>query len=219
MPIATNPVFPALGAGALAFPFSRTPVWQNMVQQSVAGVETPLAMWTFPRYRYKVTAAYLRAAVAFGEFQTLIAFFNSVNGRWGVFQYTDPLDNAAGPDQVFGIGDGATTAFQLVRAFGGFVEPVFAVNSVTNVKKNGVVQSSPSNYSVSNKGVVTFTSAPSFGDTLTWTGTFLWFCRFDTDEQEFSMLVASYTGNNSTDTWGPIFTSSDLTFTTVKFGA
>jgi hypothetical protein len=93
------------------------------------------------------------------------------------------------------------------------VEPVFAINAITNLKVAGVAKTNPADYTVSNKGVITFTSPPAVGTSLTWTGTFLWFCRFDQDEYEFDLLVA----NSLTDSYGPIWSTS-LSFTTIKFG-
>ena len=105
-----------------------------------------------------------------------------------------------------------STAYQLVRALGGFTEPVFAPDTVTNIKVNGVVQGS-SLYTVSNKGMVNFLIAPTTGLTVAWNGTFNWYCRFDADNLEFSQITAS------TDSIGPLWESPSVKFTTVKMGA
>lgn len=210
MPIPSNPVFPSLPG--VSFPVVRTAIGRRMRQEAISGAETVSSAWTYARYRYALTYDFLRQAAAFGEIQTLIGFYNQMILSSDVFLYDDPNDDTAPTDQGFGTGDGVTTAFQLVRTFGGFVEPVFAVNAITNIKAAGTIQSGGS-YSVSNKGVVTFNSAPANGAALAWNGTFMWFCRFDDDSIDFQQFTSA------ADFQGPIWLASKLSFTTVKFGA
>lgn len=210
MPVAPNPVFPVLST-SIALPIQRTALWSTLTQESIAGVDNPVQPWTYGRYRYTIPYSVLRAAAAFGQLQTLLGFYNGVGGRAGVFQYDDPQDDTAPTDQPFGTGDGTTTAFQLVRTYGAFVEPVFAVNAVTNVKDNGSVVGGGS-YAVSSRGVVTFNVAPTAGHALTWNGTFLWFCRFDDDKVDFEQFTAAAVSP------GPLWRAK-LSFTTVKFGS
>lgn len=82
---------------------------------------------TLPRYRYSVSYEVLRSSAAYPELQALVGFFNARGGRFDSFLFDDEDDNTI-TDQVFGIGDGSTTAWQAVRSFGGFVEPVDAFN-------------------------------------------------------------------------------------------
>lgn len=212
MPIASNPVFPSTSLPGLGLPVIRTPVWMTLSQQSLAGVDVPNQPWTYPRYRYSLHFEFLRQGAAFGELQNLMGFFNRMAGRYAVFQYDDPQDDTAPTDQAFGTGDSTTVAFQLVRTRGSFVEPVFAVNAVTNVKVATVLQAS-STYSVSNKGVVTFVSPPAAAAALTWNGTFNWFCRFDKDEYDFEQFTVS------SGAGGPLWGLSSMQWTTVKFGS
>ncbi len=77
------------------------------------------------------------------------------------FLYTDATDNTV-IAQSIGTGNGSTTTFQLVRSFGGFVEPILAPNAVTTVYDNGTpvaAISAPTN------GTLTQTSAGSLGAT------------------------------------------------------
>ena len=46
-------------------------------------------------------------------------------------------------------------------------------------------------FTVSNVGVVTFTTAPAVSAALLWSGSFRWLCRLDSDEAEFSEFVSS----------------------------
>lgn len=211
MPVASNPVLPSTSLVGLALPIIRTPIWQTMGQQSIAGVDVPNQPWTYPRYRWSVHFEFLRAGVL-GELQSLMGFYNRMGGRFSVFQYDDPQDNTSPTDQVFGTGDSTTVAFQLVRTRGSFVEPVFAVNVMTNVKVATILQGS-STYTVSNKGVVTFNTPPANLSSLTWTGTFLWFARFDKDEYDFEQFTINAGAG------GPLWSVSSMQWTSIKFGA
>lgn len=133
-------VFPSLPG--IAFPVKRTPQWKTRVQQAISGKETRIADWSAPRWLWELTYDHLVQGTSGGatrtDFAQLAAFFNGRQGMFDSFLFTDSDDNAVAT-QPLGAGDGATTSFQLVRAFGGFVEPVLAPNSVTAVKLAGVV--------------------------------------------------------------------------------
>lgn len=195
----TVPVFPPLPG--LAWPVKRAPVWKTLTQESLSGKETRIPLYTFPRYKWTLSFELLRTAAAYVELQTLLGFINSLNGGALPFYYTDTNDFSA-TLQPFGTGDGVTTQFQLVRSFGGFVEPVQSVNATGLVLRvNGVITAASS---ISSSGVVSFASAPAAAATVTWSGTFYWLCRLDADTQEFNEFVAG------------MFSSADLTFTSIK---
>jgi hypothetical protein len=119
----TYPSFPMLAG--MEFPVKRSPVASSLRQKAISGRETFQPLWTAPLYKYEVSFALLREAAAFAEWQELQGFWNTVMfAPGGIFQFDDPNDNFASV-QPFGTGDGSTTAFRLVRALGGFSEPVF----------------------------------------------------------------------------------------------
>jgi uncharacterized protein (TIGR02217 family) len=191
----TVPVYPVLPG--LAYSVKRTPTWSTRVQQSISGKETRVADYAYPRYAYELVydssrGGFLRqgktAAGTFAELATLLGFFNTAQGSFGMFYFTDPDDNAV-TGQSFGTGDGATTAFQLARALGGFVEPVQAVNGSPQIYIAGVLQSG--GYTVGATGIVTFTTAPANGAALTWTGSYYWAARFADDKIDFEKFMAS----------------------------
>lgn len=142
----------------------------------------------YPRYRRVLSYEVLRAG-AEAELQSLVGFFNQRGGSFDNFLFTVPDDNAVAA-QSFGVGDGTTTAFQLVRAFGGFVEPVTAVNGTPQIFKAGVLQATPANYSIGSTGIVTFTAAPTAGQALTWTGSYYVRHRFERDQLEVERFLA-----------------------------
>ena len=176
----TIPVFPSLAGSG--WPKKKTPVWSSIRQTAASGLESRFQMWSFPRYKWDIPFSVLRTSSAFPDFDTLIAFYNTVAISPGqLFRFTDPNDSIAyGP--VFGIGDGVRTVFRLVRARGGFVEPVlYPVTYIVRV--NSIIETA---VTAGPGGVVTFASPPASGAILRWSGTFDWLCSFDDDLLEFS---------------------------------
>lgn len=176
----TVPVFPQLAVRG--WPIKRTPIWKTVKQEAISGQETRQRLWTYPRWRYELTYDLLRSISGAQEWQAVVGLYNQVGGSAGAFSFTDASDNTA-TLQSFGVGDGVTTVFQLVRNLGGFVEPVFLPTSVTVLNSGTTV----TNYTTGATGALTFSTAPSPGASLQWSGTFDWLCRFDADEMEFQM--------------------------------
>jgi uncharacterized protein (TIGR02217 family) len=184
----TLPVFPSLPG--LMYPVKRSANWSTVKQDALSGKRTRYPLWTYPTYTWEVSYDFLRTAAAFLEWQTLEGFIKSVQGPAQLFAYLDPNDSVA-TAQSFGLGDGVTTTFQLVRSLGGFAEPVFlpvlAGGLVTQVTAAGTPTTA---YTVSAYGVVTFASPPANGAALAWTGTFQFGCRFEDDATGFSNFMS-----------------------------
>lgn len=181
----SSAVLPALPG--LAWNITRKPRFKTNVYEANSGREVRTTMQVYPLYDFLLPYEFLRASSAYLELQLLEAFFLSRQGSLDSFLYTDTLDCSV-TDAQFGVGTGAQTQFQLTRPFGSFgvffSEPVQNVNVLTNIKKAGVAQTSPTNYSISSTGLVTFVSAPASGAALTWSGTYYYRCRFLEDEFE-----------------------------------
>lgn len=189
--------FPSLAG--ITFPIKRTAIWSTVQLKAVSGRESPVARWTYPRWRWDLPFDVLRSAAATPEMQQLAGFFNAQAGPFRAFLYSD-ADDGQVTDQAFGTGDGTTKTFQLVRAFGGFTEPVFAATP-TAVKVAGVTTTA---YTLGSYGKITFTSAPAAGAALTWSGAFQWICRFDNDEFDLSKVMSNW------------FQADSLSFTSIK---
>ena len=177
-------VFPTLQG--LAWDVMRTPIWNTLTKKSASQREYRARVVSYPRYRYQLTYEFLRERQGKTELQQLIGLFNRCGGSFDTFLFADPDDSAV-TDQVIGIGDGSSTQFQLVRTFGGFVEPVFAPNGAQTIKLNGI--SLGSGYSIDANGLVTFSGAPSSGVTITWSGAYYWRCRFEQDAIDFNKFM------------------------------
>lgn len=176
-------VFPTLPG--LKWSSFRTPMWSNTVKTADSGREFARAHWSSPRWAYKLQFEFLRAD-ANAELQALVGLFNAVRGNFDTFLFDDPDDDTATLAQ-FGTGDGSTTQFQLLRPLGGFLEPVYEPHGTVSIYKAGVLQSS--GVSVGANGLVTFTTAPTAGQVLAWSGSFYWRCRFKQSQIEFEQFM------------------------------
>lgn len=93
-------------------------------------------------------------------------------------------------DEVFGLGDGNETAFQLIKTYTAgynpYERPIRHIKAGTLVLKRAGVEvsegDSPTEVTVSSTGLVTFTTAPSVGQELTWSGEFYVPVNFDGDQ-------------------------------------
>lgn len=157
----SNVVFPALPG--LTWDVMKAPRWNTRVQQSVGGKEIRAQYFSEPRWRWTLKYDVLRQASAFQELQQLVGFFNARQGKFDSFLYTDPTDNAV-TNQAFGTGDGAKTAFQLVRDYGasGFTgrENVYDLNGAATIVEGGATKTANRDYLISATGLVTFYLAP-----------------------------------------------------------
>lgn len=183
----SNATFPALLG--LAWSFTRAGIWQTNVQQAGSGKELRATNWSYPIWEWTLSYEFLRAGGTLLEYETLVGFFNARRGQYDTFLFTDPDDNSA-TNQTFGTGDGTTTSFQLLRALGGFVEPVRDLRSVPVIMVSGAVQSS--GYTVSSTGIVTFTTPPAGGAPLTWSGGYYFRCRFGDDNATLEQFQRAY---------------------------
>jgi len=194
----SSQIFPSLTG--LGWDIERVPMWDNIVQESQSGKETRLSNYTYPRWQWTLQFSALRQGtvhgVAYTEFQQLAGFYNARQGRFDSFLYTD-TDDASVTAQALGVGDGTTASFQLVRAWGGFVEPVLAPNVVSKVYVNGV-DAGGANWSVTSwgnasPGVITFAPGhiPTAGQVITADFTYYWPCRFLDDNMAFNKFISN----------------------------
>jgi len=185
-------VFPSLPG--LGWSVMKAPRFASRIQKAVSGrelriVDQPLPIWlftlTFPILRDKHDT---RGPAGWGglydELRTLAGFFLQMQGQFATFLFDDPTDDSV-LGQSIGTGDAGTTVFQLVRTFGGFVEPVTAPNAVTAIYFNGIIQSAASWSVDPATGIVTFTAPPPAGRAITADLSYYFRCRFAEDSNEF----------------------------------
>jgi uncharacterized protein (TIGR02217 family) len=182
------PLFPTLPG--ITYPVRRSIKWANTKHDSLSGKRVRTSYYTYPIYAYELTFNFLRTGTAFLEWQQLAGFINQLAGGTGMFLYDDINDDASPSNQVFGVGDGATTTFRLVRSLGSFVEPIFFPKTpIPTVRVNGVPTAA---YTFDATNNVVFTSAPPNGQNVDWTGGFYWPCRFDNDPFDFDNFASQF---------------------------
>jgi hypothetical protein len=180
----------------LGWPVSRTSDWDGEKQKAQSGKMVLWSAYSFPLWHWQLTFNYLKdipgdangAYNPITDLQKIVGFYNQNGGPYGgIFWFNDLNDNTATAEPL-GIGDGATTQWQLLRTYGGFTEPVQAPQTWT-IYLNGVAQGS--GFTVSPTGLVTFTAAPGAGVEISWTGTYFWNVHFEdgTDQEEWMYQI------------------------------
>ena len=170
-------IFPELRG--LSWDVTKTPEFFTLAKVSPSGIDIAASLSAYPRWHFSLSYEVLRAG-AEDELETLLGFFLSCRGNAVDFLYCDPTDHIA-ERQVFGVGDGKTTIFQLCHAVGSYVEPVCDTTDeviyVGDTKKED-------GYTIRG-GLVSFTTPPSAGRHLAWSGEFYYRCRFKESSIEF----------------------------------
>ena len=165
------------------------PERRTQIVELASGDEERNASWANSRRRYDVAYGIRRA----DDLAAVVAFFEARNGRLHGFRFKDwgdhksclPSGTPAPTDQAIGTGDGATTAFQLVKRYSSGAQSwtraiTKPVAGTVTIALNGTPQ--PSGWSVATTtGLVTFATAPGVGVAITAGFTFDVPVRFDSD--------------------------------------
>jgi hypothetical protein len=188
------PALPALAG--LAWSRHKKPGFSTRVASHASGREVRVALMSYPLYEFEavydgLASSSSAALVGLGSssLQSLMGFFLQLLGQAGTFLYTDPDDNAV-VGQSIGTGDGETQSFLLVRALGGFSEPMPWVTNVANVYLNGVLQS-PSNWAFTAPNSIGFYIAPAAGVAIIADFSYAFQCRFLDDQIDFEEFMSS----------------------------
>ena len=181
-----------IGRGARGGPERRT-----QIVELASGDEERNASWANSRRRYDVAYGIRRA----DDLAAVVAFFEARNGRLHGFRFKDWADYRSGlpsqppgpTDQALGTGDGATTAFQLVKRYASGAQSWVRtigkpVAGTVRVALAGVEQAS--GWSVDTAiGLVTFATAPAAGVAITAGFEFDVPVRFDSDALDVTLDI------------------------------
>lgn len=184
-----------------------TPIWNTQTYESQSGRETRIQKWKYPRYEIKLTYNFMTdntiegTTLDKGDVERMQGFFNQVGGSFEDFLYFDDTENSV-ENQVFGVGDGQTTQFQLVRNHPYWAEPVNGIN--TNEPPKIFVNGIEAECEVDAYGVVTFEEPPEAEAQLSWTGHYYFRVRFSEDQLDLSR------------TWNGLWEGIELSMKTVK---
>lgn len=171
---------------------SKTPTFDTIIQKPVSGRgEIRASLQPYPIWEFDFPLNYARGAeqMPSSVYAYLLGFFIQMGGEFSDFLYLDPNDNTV-ENALLGIGDGATTNFQLVRPIGNLGSDIVQnpMQSATSpyealvIMVNGTPTSA---YTLGPNGLIEFTSAPASGAVLTWTGSYWYRVRFDSDGLTF----------------------------------
>lgn len=183
-----------------------TPEWNTTIYESESGRETRIQKWKFPRYKIKITYNFLTdektksVQLEKGDIERLQGFFNAVGGSFDDFLFLDDTENYV-ENQTFGVGDGHTTVFQLVRNHPYWAEPVNGIHEIPEIFVDGVKCET---CTVNANGEVIFEEAPAADSVLSWTGQYYFRVRFEQDQIEL------------TRTWDGLWEGIEIEMKTVK---
>ena len=187
--MATPPIFPTLAGQGWSV--HKRPTFSTRVASHVSGREVRGALYAATLYEYEVTFDALASTPGFSglgatSLQTLLGFFLQCQGQLGTFLYVDPTDCTV-KGQTIGTGDGATTAFPLVRTLGATTEPVSYVTALTTAYVGGAAQAGAS---LVVPNTLTLPTAPAAGAAITADFSYAFLCRFLDDSQDFENVMS-----------------------------
>jgi len=175
------------------------PTYQNVIQESVSGVEQRVRVWAKCRGEWDIAYKILDAGDSSGTFRAVVAMFRAHFGDLYPFPFKDWGDYQL--DETIGVGDGSDTTFQIVKVYDPsqillgtpgartYVREIYLPRAGLVVKVNGVVQALGTHYSVSSTGLITFVTAPPVGQAITVTGEFDTPCRFGSPRLDLTINV------------------------------
>lgn len=179
----SDEIFPKLIG--ISWDITKTPEFYTISKTSPSGVDVVASLSGYPRWNFTLSYEFLRDTGTDGELQKLVGFFLQRRGNVQDFLLLDDTDHIIENPQNIGVGDGKTTEFQLIRNYGGFIEPVFGTVSGTVHIFGGGIEITDG-VTINAKGLVTFATAPTSGTVLSWTGEFYYRVRFKESSVEFS---------------------------------
>jgi uncharacterized protein (TIGR02217 family) len=166
------------------------PAFRNVIQEAISGNEQRFAQWTKCRLTGDLSYGLQNSSDPLGDFRAILSLWRGHFGSLYPFRFKDWGDYIA-TNEVFGTGDGSRTAFQLTKTYdpqaillgtqGSFfyVRNITLPTSITEIKIDNVVTTA---YTISDSGLVTFTTAPASGKQIVWSGEFDVPVRFDSDQ-------------------------------------
>jgi hypothetical protein len=188
--VSAPPSFPTLAGQGWSV--RKKPLFSTLVASHVSGREVRDALYQNPIWQFELTFDGLGSDAASypglgaRSLQILMGLYLQCQGKYGTFLYTDPSDYVVA-NQVFAIGDGATTSFTFSRALGGFLEPVGWVTNAAQVLVGGIPQGS--GWSLTAPNGLAFATAPATGALIGASFSYAFLCRFEDDAIDFEQFM------------------------------
>jgi len=175
-------VFPSTMNGYV-WDSKKKPVFNNLTHSSVTGRDVRIALYDQPVYEFTLSNQWLTKA----DKDVLMGFFLARRGAFDSWLYLD--EDGAVTAQAFGVGNGATLGFQLLKATDSALEIVNNLATLPLIYVDAVLKTVGTHYTISATGVVTFVTAPTAGAVLAWTGSAYYRCVFLEDSLEYNQFM------------------------------
>jgi uncharacterized protein (TIGR02217 family) len=181
----SNAIFPASLIGYV-YGNKKKPNFNTASHSPVSGRAVNLLLYDQPVHEFSLSNEWLSET----DKNTFIGFFKARKGSFESFLFADEDSVITG--QAIGLGDGVTTHYQLVRITNDSIEQVNNFAGIS-VYLDGVLQSYVMDYLINDTGLIIFTTAPTSGAVITWTGTAYYRCVFVEDRLESSQFANQLT--------------------------
>lgn len=162
-----------------------TPIFNTLIQSSESGAENRMALQIYPKWQVDLKYEFLRSNAGLPELQQLLGFYLARLGPSDSFLFASPVDSTVAL-QPIGAGNGTNKDFQLMRALGGFSEPVFWP---VQASVQAYVGSTPVASSVGAYGMLTLAVAPTVGASVFWSGSYYYRARFADDKLDIKRFM------------------------------
>lgn len=167
------------------------PTFNNVIQEAIAGNEQRYGKWIKCRGVGDLSYSLLSSRDVVGDYKAILSVYLACRGSLYPFRFKPWGDHFA-TDELFGVGNGSTTQFQLIKTYdpgklllgttGGrtYVREITlpSSNPAPVIKVDGVTKTLTTDYTITD-GLVTFTSPPASTKLCTWTGEYDVLVRFD----------------------------------------
>ena len=211
----SDEIFPVLPG--LKWETVKTPIFHTLIQRAVSTRESRASLHFYPLYQWDLSFEVLRETTGFTELQTLLGFYLRRQGAFDSFLYDDTTDNAV-TGQAIGTGDGSIKTFQLVRSFGGWVDPIYEIKSspapVISVA-GSTIASNLYTIGYVASGALTFTNAPANGAAITADFSYYWRVRF-LEFSDPSMSGSGSSGDGFTNFMSRLWELSQLSMVSAR---
>lgn len=169
------------------------PTYQNIIQESVSGIEQRIQVWAKCRGEWDISYPILDREASAGNFRAVIAMFRAHRAELHPFPFKDWSDFQLINEHI-ATGDGVGVTAQIIKTYDPsqvmlaipgsltYVREIFLPVAGLVVKVNGVTKTLTTDYTIGSTGIITFTSPPANGHAITVTGEFDVPARFNTQK-------------------------------------
>jgi hypothetical protein len=178
----SNQIFPA-NLGGYTWDGTKKPTFNNLTHSVKNGRDLSLSLYSQPIYEFHLINNWLTST----DKATLINFFIERGGAFDSFLYTD--EDSAVNNQAFATGNGADTAFQLIKTTNFASETVNNPASAPHIYLDGVLKTAGTHYTINDSGLVIMATAPALNAVLSWSGLAYYRCIFIEDNMEYNQFA------------------------------